>query len=240
MRQRTALGIVAGALLVIAGPPAGGLPIPSATAGTARVVDGDGVVHFTNVPADPRYRGLPGATGTGLGWLRLHDRSRREHAADIQEISQRYGVSATLVRAIVRAESGFDARAVSAKGAGGLMQLMPKTASALGVLDRFDPRENITGGVRHLRYLLDRYRGSVPMALAAYNAGEGPVDSHRGIPPYPETQQYVRRVMLEAGIKDPVGTSHVLYRYLDPDHTLTYSNIRPTSKNSRLLPRRDP
>jgi hypothetical protein len=236
MRQHAARGIVVGALLVITGPMAGGVPIPSAAAGTARVVDGDGVVHFTNVPADPRYRGLAGATGTSSGWLRLSDRARREHAGDIQEISQRYGVSATLVRAIVRAESGFDARAVSAKGAGGLMQLMPRTASALGVLDRFDPRENITGGVRHLRYLLDRYRGSVPMALAAYNAGEGPVDTYRGIPPYPETQQYVRRVMLEAGIKDSAATPSVLYRYVGPDETLTYSNIRPTSKDSRLLP----
>ena len=74
------------------------------------------------------------------------------------------------------------------------MQLMPRTASALGVLDRFDPRENIRGGVRHLRYLLDRYRGNVAMAIAAYNAGTGAVDFHRGIPPYPETEQYVQRV----------------------------------------------
>jgi hypothetical protein len=237
MRHLAARAIVAGALLAVAGPMAGGLPIPSATGGTARVVDADGVVHFTNVPADPRYHGLPGAIGTASGWLRLSDRSRREHAADIQEISHRYGVSATLVRAIVRAESGFDPRAVSASGAGGLMQLMPQTASALGVVDRFDPRENITGGVRHLRYLLDRYRGSVPMALAAYNAGEGPVDTYRGIPPYAETRQYVRRVMREAGITDTATTSHVLYRYVGPGDTLTYSNIRPTARDSKLLPR---
>jgi soluble lytic murein transglycosylase len=223
MRRHSLRGLVAGALLAI-----GGLPIPSAGAGTARVVDGDGVVHLTNVPADPRYRGLPGATGTSTGWLRLPGRSRGGHAADIREISQRYGVSPILVRAIVRAESGFAPGAVSAKGAGGLMQLMPQTAAALGVADRFDPRQNITGGVRHLRYLLDRYRGSVPMALAAYNAGEGPVDAHRGIPPYPETQQYVRRVLLEAGLKDTVPVPSVLYRVVGPDQTITYSNIRPT------------
>jgi soluble lytic murein transglycosylase len=192
------------------------------------VVDGDGVVHLTNAPADPRYRGLPGATGTSTGWLRLPERSRGDHAADIREISQRYGVSPILVRAIVRAESGFAPGAVSAKGAGGLMQLMPQTAAALGVVDRFDPRQNITGGVRHLRYLLDRYQGSVPMALAAYNAGAGPVDAHRGIPPYPETQQYVRRVMLEAGLKDTAPVPSVLYRVVGPDQTITYSNIRPT------------
>ncbi|HEY7206153.1 MAG TPA: lytic transglycosylase domain-containing protein [Methylomirabilota bacterium] len=217
-----------------------GPPIPLATAGAVRVIDGDGIVHWTNVPGDPRYRGLPGSTGTAAGWLRLPARARRDHAADIQEISRRFGVSPTLVRAIVRAESGFDPGAVSAKGAGGLMQLMPQTASALGVADRFDPRENITGGVRHLRYLLDRYRGSVPLALAAYNAGEGPVDAHRGVPPYPETQQYVRRVMREAGLTDAGAAPSVLYRFVGADDTVTYSNIRPTSKDARLLPRRAP
>ena len=233
-------GIVTVAILVVASSIVGGLPIPAATAGTARVIDADGVVHWTNVPADPRYRGLPGTTGTGTGWLRLPGHSRRDHTADIHEISQRFGVNPTLVRAIVRAESGFDPAAVSRKGAGGLMQLMPKTATALGVADRFDPRENITGGVRHLRYLLDRYRGSVSLALAAYNAGEGPVDAYRGIPPYPETQQYVRRVMLEAGLKDSGVAPSVLYRFVGPDEAITYSNIRPTSKDARLLPRRDP
>jgi soluble lytic murein transglycosylase len=238
MPRRSLLRIVAVAIVAVASPI--GLPIPSASAGTARVIDGDGVVHWTNVPADPRYRGLPGATGTSTGWLRLPDRARREHAADIQEISRRFGVSPTLVRAIVRAESGFDPGAVSAKGAGGLMQLMPRTASALGVADRFYPRENIAGGVRHLRYLLDRYQGSVPLALAAYNAGERPVDAYRGIPPYPETQQYVRRVMREAELKDTAVAPSVLYRFVGPDETITYSNIRPTSKDARLLPRRDP
>ena len=182
----------------------------------------------------------PGArTGTATEWRRRPESSRRPHGADIREIAERYGVSETLVRAIVRAESGFDPAAVSPKGAGGLMQLMPQTASALGVVDRFDPRENVTGGVRHLRYLLDRYRGSVPMALAAYNAGERPVDAHGGIPPYPETQQYVRRVMREAGLRDTHSASHVLYRSVGPDETITYSNIRPTSRESRLLPRHD-
>ena len=232
-----AIRVMVAAALAIAGP-IGGPPMPSAWAGAARVVDTDGSVHFTNMPADPRYRGLPGtSTGTGTGWLRLPQSSRRRHGADIREIAERYRVSETLVRAIVRAESGFDPAAVSPKGAGGLMQLMPQTASALGVVDRFDPRENITGGVRHLRYLLDRYRGSVPMALAAYNAGERPVDAYGGIPPYPETQRYVRRVMREAGLEDTHAASHVLYRYVGPDETLTYSNIRPTSKESRLLGR---
>jgi soluble lytic murein transglycosylase-like protein len=108
---------------------------------------------------------------------------------------------------------------------------MPKTASALGVVDRFDPRENITGGVRHLRYLLERYQGSVVLAVAAYNAGEGAVDTHRGIPPYPETLRYVQRVLGRAGMGDSIPTSRPIYRYSEPDDTVVYSNLPP-------LPRR--
>ncbi len=217
---------------------AAGLPIPLASGGALQLVDDAGVVHLTNVPADPRYRGLRGATGTDSGWLRMPDRSRGEHAADIREISQQYGVSAGLVEAVVRTESGFDPAAVSPKGAGGLMQLMPGTATALGVVDRFNPRENISGGVRHLRYLLDRYQGSVAMALAAYNAGEGAVDTYRGIPPYPETQQYVRRVLKEAGLGETAGgTLQTIYRHRGPDDTLTYSNVPPRPGRGTDRPR---
>lgn len=190
--------MVLAAVLLLAGDATAAF----AAEGALRLIDGDGVVHLTNVPADPRYRGLAGASGTTVGWLRLPPRPWTRYAADIQEISRRHGVSPALTEAVVRTESGFDPTAVSPKGAGGLMQLMPKTASALGVLDRFDPRENIEGGVRHLRYLLDRYQGRVALALAAYNAGEGAVDIYRGIPPYPETRQYVQRVLRQAGLAD--------------------------------------
>jgi len=213
---------------------AGGAPNASASEGAHRLVDGDGVVHVTNVPADPRYRGLPGASGTSVGWLRLPARPWTQYAADIQEIAGQHGLSTALIEAVVRTESGFDPTAVSSKGAGGLMQLMPRTASALGVVDRFDPRENISGGVRHLRYLLDRYQGSVRLALAAYNAGEGVVDAYGGIPPYPETQQYVQRVLRQAGLSEASGgTPQALFRYRGPDDTLTYSNVPPAPTRSR-------
>lgn len=202
-----------------------------------RLVDSDGVLHVTNVPADPRYRGLPGASGTAAGWLRLPAQPWGRYAAEIQEISSQHGVSPVLVEAVVRAESGFDPRAVSPKGAAGLMQLMPKTASALGVRDRFDPRENIQGGVRHLRYLLERYRGSVPQAVAAYNAGEQAVDAHGGVPPYPETQQYVQRVLQGAGLADASPPADVMYRYSEPDHTMVYSNIPPRSRQHSGRPK---
>jgi hypothetical protein len=121
--------------------------------------------------------------------------SREEIDAHIEEVAVRYNISPRLVAAIVAAESEFNPRAVSPKGAQGLMQLMPETAASLDVQDSFDARENIEGGVRHLRALLDRFRGNVPLAVAAYNAGEQAVITHRGIPPYPETRRYVIRVL---------------------------------------------
>jgi soluble lytic murein transglycosylase-like protein len=115
--------------------------------------------------------------------------------AHIREVASRYGVSAELVAAVIEAESEFNPRAVSRRGAQGLMQLMPKTAATLGVDDPFDPRENIEAGVRHLRALMDRFGNNLPLVLAAYNAGELAVIKHRGVPPYSETRAYVKRIM---------------------------------------------
>lgn len=210
----------------------------AASAQAVRLVDGDGVSHVTNVPADPRYRGLTAGSRTTAGWFRVATRQPDRHIEMIREISREHGLDPVLVRAVIGAESGFDPAAVSPKGAGGLMQLMPGTAAALGVADRFNPRENISGGVRHLRYLVDRYQGSVAMALAAYNAGEGVVDAHRGVPPYAETQQYVRRVLRDAGLSETAGsTPRTIYRYRGPDDTLTYSNIPPAPGRGRDHPR---
>ena len=198
-----------------------------------RLIDGAGVVHLTNAPTDPRYRGLAVVSGTSSGWLRMTETSHHQFASDIREISSRHGVDPQLVESVIRAESAFNPTAVSRTGARGLMQLMPKTAVALGVRDSFNPRENIEGGVRHLRYLLDRYPGNVPFAVAAYNAGEGAVDAHRGIPPYAETQQYVQRV-LQTGAAwsgrtvGPLPRS--VYRYAGPDGSVTYSNLPPGSR----------
>jgi transglycosylase-like protein with SLT domain len=118
-----------------------------------------------------------------------------EPRAIIKEAADRYGVDEALIAAVIEAESQFNPRAVSRRGAQGLMQLMPRTAASLGVADPFSPRENIDGGVRHLRALMDRFDNNVPLALAAYNAGHVAVIQHRGIPPYPQTRAYVNRIL---------------------------------------------
>jgi soluble lytic murein transglycosylase-like protein len=115
--------------------------------------------------------------------------------AYIKQVSARYKVPADLVAAVIDAESDNNPRAVSRRGARGLMQLMPKTARTLGVADPFDPRANIDAGVRHLRALMDRFGNDLPLVLAAYNAGEVAVIKHRGVPPYRETRAYVKRIL---------------------------------------------
>lgn len=112
----------------------------------------------------------------------------------VRQAGGRHGVDPKLIHAVIRQESNYNPFAVSHKGALGLMQLMPLTAARFGVKDIFDPAENVDGGVKYLRHLLDRYDGDHPRTLAAYNAGEAAVDRYQGIPPYPETEDFVKRV----------------------------------------------
>ncbi|RDY66439.1 lytic transglycosylase domain-containing protein [Halobacillus trueperi] len=113
----------------------------------------------------------------------------------IKKASDRYGVDEKLVRSVVKAESNFDAGVVSHAGAQGLMQLMPATAKGLGVTDPFDPEQNLMGGTKYLRQMLDRYDGNTELALAAYNAGPGNVDKYEGVPPFRETQNYITKIL---------------------------------------------
>lgn len=128
-------------------------------------------------------------------FVRALSAERRSHAQMIQRLAPKFGIDPGLALAIARTESNFDASARSPKNAQGLMQLIPETAARFGVRDILDPEQNIRGGLAYLRWLLNRFEGDVALAAAAYNAGEGAVDRHGGIPPYAETRAYVERIL---------------------------------------------
>jgi hypothetical protein len=154
--------------------------------------DDQGVTHFTNRPhGDKRFQRVVFREDTRiLKPAPVHFR----YDTLIDETARSYRVPPALVKAVVAAESAFDPRAVSRKGAKGLMQLMPQTATALGVEHPYEPASNLRGGTEYLRAMLDRY-GDISRALAAYNAGPTAVDRYGGVPPYPETRDYVDRVL---------------------------------------------
>lgn len=163
---------------------------PSVHSEIYQYIDAKGTISLTNVPSDARYRRVD------LQPNRLHPIiSEQQLEPMISRFSQQHQLHPALIRAVIKAESDFDPQAVSRAGAIGLMQLMPQTALRLDVRDLYDPEDNIGGGTKYLRQLLDRFRGNLPLALAAYNAGEHVVDRYRTLPPIDETRQYVRKVL---------------------------------------------
>jgi soluble lytic murein transglycosylase len=169
----------------------GGLGVvPASQADVYQYIDANGTISLTNVPSDGRYRRID------LQSNRLHPMmSERDLEPMISRYSRQHRLHPALIRAVIKAESDFDPLAVSRAGAVGLMQLMPHTAARMEVRDSYDPEDNIGGGTKYLRQLLDRFRGNLPLALAAYNAGEHVVDRYRALPPIHETRQYVSKVL---------------------------------------------
>ena len=162
--------------------------VPVAQADIYMFIDSQGVLHFTNTPTSSQYK--------------LYIKERPKPAAAtikydeiIQEASDKFDLSFFLIKAIIKVESDFDSRAVSKKGALGLMQIMPQNLQAFNIREPYDPKDNIMGGSRYFKSLIERYSGKLPLALAAYNAGPTIVDKYRNIPPIKETEDYVKKVM---------------------------------------------
>jgi len=212
-----------------------GLPRP-AQAQIYTWKDANGVLTLSDKPQPggrvaPMGRFVPVVTPSVLGGI---GPDYATYESLIHQHANWQGIRADLVRAVIQVESAFNPRAVSPKGAMGLMQLMPATAARLGVLDPFNPAENIRGGVRYLRILLDKYNDNEQLALAAYNAGPNAVDKYGSkIPPYKETQQYVQRITnINASKRAAAAASARIYKVtevVDGRPVVRYTNTRPSA-----------
>jgi soluble lytic murein transglycosylase-like protein len=211
-----------------------------ANAQIAKIVDNSGRQFFIN--ADPPLTAKLTATkrrtniylpsdfslsGRPLGWMSV-DRDGVEKF--VKEAAERHKVDPALVRAVIEAESGWNPRAYSRKGAGGLMQLIPTTAQRFGAYDVFNPEQNIDAGVKYLRTLLERYNGNLDLALAAYNAGEGAVDRAHGVPSYRETRNYIQKVQNayfspgSGRLPDLYVNPHAIHRDVTPEGRVIFTN----------------
>jgi|SRR5262245_225090 len=187
LRRHTAIGLTTTVIVAIGSLT---FSVSTTTAEIYQFIGPNGTISLTNVPSDPRYRKIEIQSSQFPAIL-----SERELEPVIRRHSSQHQLHPALIRAIIKAESNFDPRAVSRAGAIGLMQLMPQTAVRLDVRDMYDPDDNVGGGTKYLRQLLDRFHGNLPLALAAYNAGENAVDRYQSLPPFDETRQYVRKVL---------------------------------------------
>ncbi len=233
------------------------IPFQQASADIYQYTDENGVIHFSNV-----------GVGSSKNYRKVKTEPRQESRSDnrqrsihpsneasrsssgansadsydeiINSACNRHGVDPALVHALVKVESDFNPYALSKKGAMGLMQLMPQTALDLQVRNGFSPDENIDGGVKYLRYLLDRYEGNLSLALAAYNSGESAVQKWGTIPPYRETQDYVQRILkIYGGKGSPSRTRYTIYIGYGEDGALLLTDDPSKKNNDKKMNRRN-
>ena len=214
-----------------------------------RYVDENGVVCYTDAPLNRKAeRVVKSDLSTARGSGEAMSLQQRDFHTIVQDKANKYDLDPSLVHAVIKTESNGNPRAVSRKGAMGLMQLMPTTASDMDVRNPFDPEENIDGGSKYLRYLIERFGGDLTLALAAYNAGPKTVEKTRSVPQIPETKQYVKRVLSLYNGKTvlPVSASFVqpaapaapktepIYRIMTEDGTVLFTNSPFYKKNPRF------
>jgi soluble lytic murein transglycosylase-like protein len=186
--------VCCGLLAMTAKPASGQIAIYVTEHGKRVYVNAEAPVTRTRAPIRPAAKTAAAATATQFATPRAQQLPKAELERIVQETASRHHVDLELVRAVIAAESGWRPDAVSRAGALGLMQLVPGTAGDMGVTNAFDPAQNVNGGVKYLRMLLERYNGDLDKALAAYNAGPTAVDRANGVPNYPETRAYVQKV----------------------------------------------
>ncbi|MEO8339694.1 MAG: lytic transglycosylase domain-containing protein [Nitrospirota bacterium] len=216
LRRHAAVGLTTTILMGISSLA---FSVPTTRAEIYQFIEPNGAISLTNVPSDSRYRKIEVESRGFHAAL-----SERELEPVIRRYSSQHQLHPALIRAVIKAESNFDPRAVSRAGAIGLMQLMPQTAVRLDVRDMYDPDDNVGGGTKYLRQLLDRFHGNLPLALAAYNAGENAVERYQTLPPFNETRQYVRKVLRYYRtflIRDGVVTERPVSRYGPTETTAT-------------------
>ncbi len=189
-----------------------------------KYVDENGVIHFTNTPENSQYKKII-SESKPQPKLKKNVPNTAHYHQIVDNKSAKYNIEPSLVKAVIKTESNWDAAVVSQKGAMGLMQLMPSTANDMDVRDPFNPEENIEGGIRYLRYLLNKFDGDLTLALAAYNAGPKTVEKFGSIPPIPETQQYVKQVLsiYKNGSKSGSAPT-IIYKVIYNNGTILYTN----------------